>query len=90
MALGNAPRIAVVQLGALGDGVYAFPLGPALKAFRPAARLTWIVEARLRELPTLHPGVDEVVTVDTRGWRAGPGQGGLRTALDPVRAGGLS
>ncbi len=86
MALGDAPRIAVVKLGALGDGVYAFPLVSALKAFRPAARLTWIVEARLADLPRLHPGVDEVVTVDTRGWRAALRQGRWRTAWTEFRA----
>ena len=86
VALGDAPRIAVVKLGALGDGVYAFPLVSALKAFRPAARLTWIVEARLADLPRLHPGVDEVVTVDTRGWRAALRQGRWRTAWTEFRA----
>jgi lipopolysaccharide heptosyltransferase I len=68
--LGLAPRIALVKLGALGDVVYAFPLVSAVKAHRPRARLTWIVEARLADVPRLHPGVDEVVTVDTRSWRA--------------------
>lgn len=70
VTVGPAPRIAVVKLGALGDGIYAFPLVSALKAWRPAARITWIIEARLRDLPRLHPAVDRVITVDTRGWRA--------------------
>ena len=90
VALGPAPRIAVVKLGALGDGVYVFPLVSALKAFRPAARLTWIVEARLRELPALHPRVDEVVALDTRAWRLALRRGRWREArrgfLDFVRA----
>lgn len=80
----------MVKLGALGDGVYAFPLVSALKAFRPAARLTWIVEARLRELPTLHPRVDEVVALDTRAWRLALRRGRWREArrgfLDFTRA----
>jgi lipopolysaccharide heptosyltransferase I len=78
--LGPAPRIAVVKLGALGDIVYAFPLVAALRARWPDARLTWIVEARLADLPRLHPDVDEVVTVDTRGWRAAVRHGRWRTA----------
>ena len=65
----ESPQVAVVKLGALGDVVYAFPLVSALKAHWPSVRLTWIVEARLADLPRLHPGVDDVVTVDTRGWR---------------------
>jgi lipopolysaccharide heptosyltransferase I len=49
--------------------MYAFPLVSALKAARPAARLTWIVEERFRDVPRLHPAVDQVMTVDTRRWR---------------------
>lgn len=67
--LGDAPRIALVKLGALGDLIYTFPLVSALKSSRPAARLTWIVEERFRDVPRLHPGVDQVITVDTRRWR---------------------
>lgn len=73
--LGPAPRVALVKLGALGDVVYAFPLVSAVKAHWPKAKLTWIIEARLADLPRLHPGVDEVVTVDTRSWRAALRQG---------------
>jgi lipopolysaccharide heptosyltransferase I len=75
----------VVKLGALGDVVYAFPLVSAVKAHRPKARLTWIVEARLEDLPRLHPGVDEVVTVDTRGWRAALRQGRWTSAWSEFR-----
>ncbi|HET8761759.1 MAG TPA: lipopolysaccharide heptosyltransferase I [Nitrospiria bacterium] len=84
--LGPAPRIAVVKLGALGDVVYAFPLVTALKGRWPGARVTWIVEARLADLPRLHPGVDAVVTVDTRGWRAALRRGGWRAAWREFRA----
>jgi lipopolysaccharide heptosyltransferase I len=83
--LGPAPRIALVKLGALGDVVNAFPLVSALKAEWPGARVTWIVEARLAELPRLHPRVDEVVTVDTRAWRADVRRGRLGGAWSGVR-----
>lgn len=83
--LGPAPRIALVKLGALGDIVYAFPLVSALKAHRPEARLTWIVEARLADLPRLHPGVDDVVVVDTRRWRALLRQGRWGSAWSALR-----
>jgi lipopolysaccharide heptosyltransferase I len=69
VALPSAPRIALIKLGALGDLLYAFPLVSALKTARPAARLTWIVEERFRDVPRLHPGVDQVLTIDTRRWR---------------------
>jgi len=78
--VGPAPRIAVVKVGALGDGVYAFPVVSALRAWRPEARITWIIEARLHDLPRLHPAVDEVVTIDTRGWRRAARRGRWTTA----------
>ncbi len=83
--LGPAPRVALLKLGALGDMVYAFPLVSALKAHRPQARITWIVEARLADVPRLHPGVDEVVTVDTRAWRAALRRGRWGFAWSEVR-----
>jgi heptosyltransferase-1 len=67
--LPDAPRIALVKLGALGDLIYTFPVVSALKDARPRARITWIVEERFREVPGLHPGVDRVIAVDTRRWR---------------------
>jgi lipopolysaccharide heptosyltransferase I len=75
-----APRVVLVKLGALGDAVYAFPVVSALKAWRPEARITWIIEARLHDLPRLHPAVDEVVTIDTRGWRRAARRGRWATA----------
>lgn len=80
VTLPGAPRVAVVKLGALGDALYAFPLVSALKAWRPEARITWIIETRWHDLPRLHPAVDEVVTIDTRGWRLAIRRGQLVTA----------
>lgn len=82
--LGSAPRIALIKLGALGDVVYTFPVVSALKAQWPNAHLTWIVEARWVDVPRLHPDVDEVVTVDTRGWRAALRQGRWGTAWNEL------
>lgn len=79
MSWPEAPRLAVVKLGALGDVVQAFPLVSALKTHRPNARVTWIVEARLADVPRLHPGVDDVITVDTRAWRAALRRGRWRS-----------
>jgi ADP-heptose:LPS heptosyltransferase len=56
----------MVKVGALCDNVNAFQVVSALKAWLPEARLTWIVEKHLRDLPFLPPVVDEVVTIDTR------------------------
>lgn len=66
---GDRPRIVLVRLGAMGDCIYTFPLVSALKARFPGAGVTWIVEAQNQELPGLHPGVGDVLVVDTRRWR---------------------
>ena len=66
---GDRPRIALIRLGAMGDCIYTLPLVSALKARFPDAELAWIVEAQHQEIPRLHPGVDEVIAVDTKRWR---------------------
>lgn len=66
-----APRsIAVVKLSALGDVVHATPVVEALADAFPAARLTWVVERRAAALLRDHPRLADVVTLDTRAWRA--------------------
>lgn len=66
---GDRPRIALIRLGAMGDCIYTFPLVSALKARCPKGEIAWIVGARTRDIPRLHPGVDDVIVVDTEGWR---------------------
>ncbi|MGH7207791.1 MAG: lipopolysaccharide heptosyltransferase I, partial [Nitrospiraceae bacterium] len=66
---GDRPRIALIRLGAMGDCIYTFPLVSALKARFPKADIAWIVEAQHQEIPWLHPGVDDVIAVDTKRWR---------------------
>ena len=66
-----APRaIALVKLSALGDVVHATPVVEALADAFPAARLTWVVERRAAALLHDHPRLAEVITLDTRAWRA--------------------
>ena len=62
-------NIALVKLSSLGDVVHALPAAGALRARFPRARLTWIVERREAALLRGNPALDEVVPVDTRGWR---------------------
>ncbi len=66
----RAPRsVALVKLSALGDVVHALPVAGAVRARWPGARLTWIVERRNAVVVRDHPGVDEVIAVDTKAWR---------------------
>lgn len=74
-------NIALVKLSSLGDVVHALPVAATLRARLPAARLTWVAEAREAALLRGHPALECVVPVDTRGWRR-PWRGpGLRAAL---------
>jgi lipopolysaccharide heptosyltransferase I len=80
------PRIALIRLGAMGDCVYAFPLVTALKASIPGARVTWIVEEEHRDVPALHPGVDDLIVVETRRWRREARAGRLGAVVAGIAA----
>jgi heptosyltransferase I len=62
-------NIGIVKLSALGDVVHALPVAVTLRAHRPHARITWVVEAREAAVLRNHPAIDSVVCVDTRRWR---------------------
>lgn len=62
-------KVAIVKLSALGDVIHALPVARALKAARPDARLTWVVETRQAGILRDHPDLDALVSVDTRRWR---------------------
>jgi len=83
--LAEAPRIALVKLSSLGDVVHALPLAATLRAARPHARLTWIVERREAAILREHPALEDVIVADTRGWRRARSVGALAAALRGVR-----
>jgi lipopolysaccharide heptosyltransferase I len=82
----DGPRIALVKLSSLGDVVHALPVAATLRAARPAARLTWIVERREAAVLRDHPALDEVIVADTRGWRRARRPGTVRAALADAAA----
>jgi heptosyltransferase-1 len=84
--MGADTRIALIKLSSLGDVVHALPVAATLKAARPQARLTWIVERREAAVLEGHPALDEIVVVDTRAWRRVRRPGAARTALTEMRA----
>src|SRR5258705_10962419 len=81
-----AERIALIKLSSLGDVVHALPVAATLKAARPAARLTWIVERREAAVLRDHPALDELIVVDTREWRRARRPAAVRAALREVVA----
>jgi lipopolysaccharide heptosyltransferase I len=63
-------RILIVKLGAIGDVVHTLPALAALRRALPNAHIGWVVERggaakQLRD----NPCIDELIEVDTRGWR---------------------
>ncbi len=69
----RAPRVGIVMMSAVGDAVHVLPLLTALKAHRPDARVTWVLQPGAASLVRGHRCVDEIVEFDrSRGWRAYP------------------
>jgi heptosyltransferase I len=71
MASGHVyERILVVKLSAMGDIIHTLPAVAALRCAYPEAWLAWLVERAGASLLRGNPDLDELITVDTRGWRA--------------------
>jgi heptosyltransferase-1 len=79
-------RIVLVRLSALGDIVHTWPLADALRAARPDAHLSWVVEAPLAPLVQGHPSVDAVFTTATRRWRSRPLSAVTRAEIATLRS----
>jgi heptosyltransferase I len=63
-------RILIVKLGAIGDVVHTLPALAALRRAMPSAHLAWVVErGGAAKLLQDNPAIDELIEVDTRGWR---------------------
>jgi lipopolysaccharide heptosyltransferase I len=77
-------NVAIVKLSSLGDVVHALPVAATLRARRPDARLTWIVERREATVLGGHPALEAVVPVDTRGWRRARGPAAIAAAVGAV------
>ena len=53
----------------MGDVIHALPVLGALRRSYPDARIDWVIEHQWQELVELHPGLTNVIPVDTRTWR---------------------
>ncbi|TDI36176.1 MAG: lipopolysaccharide heptosyltransferase I [Acidobacteria bacterium] len=62
-------RILMVRLSSIGDLVHTLPVLVALRARFPDATIDWLVETRFRDVLASNPELDELVEVDTLGWR---------------------
>lgn len=79
LVLGEAPRILLVRLSAIGDVVVATPTIRALRAAYPRAYLAWLVEDRAQDVVLGNPDLDEVIVWPRQAWkrelRGGRGRG---------------
>lgn len=62
-------RVLFVRLSSFGDVVFALPAAKALRAARAGTTLVWAVEPPLAPLLLGASFVDEILEVNTRGWR---------------------
>jgi heptosyltransferase-2 len=69
--ISGSMRFLIVRIAALGDVVTSTPLVTRIRAEHPGAHITWLCGAGVRDLVTMLPGVDEVLSVDERRLLAG-------------------
>jgi lipopolysaccharide heptosyltransferase I len=62
-------RILIVKLSSIGDVVHTLPAAALLRRALPDARITWVVERAAGAIIEGSPAIDEVIMLDTRGWR---------------------
>lgn len=62
-------RVLIVKMWALGDLLMATPMIAALRAKYPGVHLTWVVDISHGELLRGHPGIDDLVVLDSGRWR---------------------
>lgn len=63
------PRLLIVKTSSLGDVIHNLPVIADIRAHVPDVIIDWVVEESFAEIPTLHPGVAEVIPVAVRRWR---------------------
>ena len=83
----SAPRrILIVRLSSLGDIVHVWPAAAALRADDPAAEIAWLTRARYRELLTMNPCLDEILTLSERpAWDVGGWLRDVFTMISRIR-----
>lgn len=65
------PDFLIIRLSSLGDIIHTLPAYSALRKGYPEARITWLVEDKGREVLDCTPGLDRIITVDTKKWTIG-------------------
>lgn len=61
-------KFLIIRLSSLGDIIHTLPAFSALRRSFPAAKITWAVEEKGKEILDLVPGIDEVTVIDKKKW----------------------
>ncbi len=64
-------RILLVKTSSLGDVIHNLPVVSDILTAHPGAEIHWAVEESFAAIPRLHDGVERVLPVAIRRWRAG-------------------
>lgn len=63
-------RVAIVMVSTVGNAVHVLPVLASIRAHRPEAHVTWVMQPAAAALVRGHPALDEVVLFHRgRGWR---------------------
>ena len=65
-------KVLVVRLSSLGDIIHTLPAVHQLRRALPKAQIHWVVKKKHHDLLQGNPLLDEVIPVDTDGWKGDP------------------
>jgi heptosyltransferase-1 len=63
------PRILLVKTSSLGDVIHNLPVVNDILQHAQQAHIDWLVDESFADIPRLHPGVSNVITLAFRRWR---------------------
>jgi heptosyltransferase-1 len=62
-------KVLIIKMWALGDILMATPMISALNTTYPGVKVSWLVDIEHAELLANHPGIDELIVIDSGKWR---------------------
>ena len=63
-------RTLIIKTSSMGDVIHNLPIVADMRRARPDMAIDWVVEEAYADLVRLHPGVDRVIPIALRRWRA--------------------
>ena len=63
-------RTLIIKTSSMGDVIHNLPIVADMRRARPDLAIDWVVEEAYADLVRMHPGVDRVIPIALRRWRA--------------------